>query len=444
MLSKEQQDTVLWPQQGTRISQDPSQASKHDNESSPLISSTTPQRLAPNSGKKRKAPDLSRYAPGSSHCDKMSAIFEDASRELTTTPTSRPAQANARRLRTPFSMTSSSRKLVTRLSPSEDPMFDGVLLGKENLPPLEGGVQNSPTPPQLKSGVPTGVQICGNSFHQSNHVTGVGHCSMKEYMSREPISSGIDTLTKNRPLNESTNQGQVVYPDLTHLQPSTRHTQFETAIEQTASGGNQDSPIIGNQRWLTQIPDDGRPEGEALQNECQASRIESESPPRSPSKAPLASRRDHLQTPSITGYEKSHRGLTRFPHPLTSSRYLSAPPTRKALRSSPTKDGLPAGPDHQQFDIFEEESSDELVELSPTVEKYRKGRRPKRDRCVSYWDDDVLPEFRSKTQSPKPIKSGRQPLHEMPELTKAKGFVDGVEHTEFNFNIKLGRSRGVT
>ena len=31
-----------------------------------------------------------------------------------------------------------------------------------------------------------------------------------------------------------------------------------------------------------------------------------------------------------------------------------------------------------------------MVQLSPDVECYRKGRGPRRDRCGSYWDMDVI------------------------------------------------------
>ena len=44
-----------------------------------------------------------------------------------------------------------------------------------------------------------------------------------------------------------------------------------------------------------------------------------------------------------------------------------------------------------------EDSDKELVvlPLSPGVEKYRKGRGPRRERCISYWDGDIVPEFSS-------------------------------------------------
>lgn len=45
-----------------------------------------------------------------------------------------------------------------------------------------------------------------------------------------------------------------------------------------------------------------------------------------------------------------------------------------------------SGPD---FTIHDE-LADALAELSPQVERHRKGRGPKRARCKDYFDDDVL------------------------------------------------------
>ena len=44
------------------------------------------------------------------------------------------------------------------------------------------------------------------------------------------------------------------------------------------------------------------------------------------------------------------------------------------------------------FTIHEDETAEPVVELSPEVETFRKGkgRRAKRERCASYWDEDIL------------------------------------------------------
>ncbi|MCJ1395373.1 hypothetical protein MMC18_008257 [Xylographa bjoerkii] len=57
---------------------------------------------------------------------------------------------------------------------------------------------------------------------------------------------------------------------------------------------------------------------------------------------------------------------------------------------------LPAEDASDQADAESVEDCDEGAEalpLSPEVERYRKGRGPRRERCTSYWDGDIVPEF---------------------------------------------------
>lgn len=42
------------------------------------------------------------------------------------------------------------------------------------------------------------------------------------------------------------------------------------------------------------------------------------------------------------------------------------------------------------FTIHEDQIAEALAQLSPDVERHRKGRGPKRERCLSYWDQDIL------------------------------------------------------
>ena len=45
----------------------------------------------------------------------------------------------------------------------------------------------------------------------------------------------------------------------------------------------------------------------------------------------------------------------------------------------------------QPFEIAEDEEAEmEITELSPNVMRYRKGKEPKRMRCASYFDNDLL------------------------------------------------------
>ncbi|KAL8657855.1 MAG: hypothetical protein Q9226_001516 [Calogaya cf. arnoldii] len=410
----------------TYLAQNLSQLEIHDAEQSPPGTPITLQRVVPNSGKKRKAPDLSRCTAASSHRDRISAIFEDAGRTLCKTPTPRPLQVNARRLRMPFSTISSPKKLVDEANHAADSICNDISPAKENVPPLGQGELSSLTPPQPRTRLQPGSQSPRHIYQPSNNVTTRGCCSVNEHPNREPPGSGLNSPVGNATMNESTSPGEVVYPDLTRSQPILEPTQYHRPTEQRGSGGT----VSGIESWLTQIPDEVTPESIHRPDESHFSTYRSEPPLR-------ASRLDLSYPPPISSGESTYQAPTRFPHPLTPCRYLSSPPKRKAPRLSPRKDSSLASPTHEQFEIYEDECSDELVELSPTVEKYRKGRRPKRERCVSYWDDDVLSSIGGKTAGTKEAGSDRQPLREVPELMRAKGFVDGAEHANFDFNMRL-------
>lgn len=91
----------------------------------------------------------------------------------------------------------------------------------------------------------------------------------------------------------------------------------------------------------------------------------------------------HLRNPRIPlNMGRRIPSATRFPHPCTPQGHLSLPPRRKRAR---TEDTNP-----QDFTIREDELSHALANLSPSVERHRKGDRPRRERCHSYWDDDIL------------------------------------------------------
>ena len=49
---------------------------------------------------------------------------------------------------------------------------------------------------------------------------------------------------------------------------------------------------------------------------------------------------------------------------------------------------MPTAPSN--FTIHENQLAEALAQLSPDVERHRKGRGLRRERCVSYWDEDIL------------------------------------------------------
>lgn len=135
-------------------------------------------------------------------------------------------------------------------------------------------------------------------------------------------------------------------------------------------------------------------------------------------------------------------GALHFAHPQTPKGHLNVPSKRKKARVSleAKPDPLKSGGD---FTICDDQVADALAQLSPDVELRRKGRRPKRERCTSYWDEDILqPESPCSPmkvdENAVPVRDGRKILgesHLTLELTKVRPFVEGARDTAFDFQI---------
>ena len=88
-----------------------------------------------------------------------------------------------------------------------------------------------------------------------------------------------------------------------------------------------------------------------------------------------------------------HRDALHSAHSLTSQGHPSLPPKRKKARIddiAPSRAGTDMPTARRDFTILEDQLSEALAQLSPDVERHRKGRGPKRERCMSYWDNDIL------------------------------------------------------
>ncbi|KAI4248393.1 MAG: hypothetical protein L6R40_000952 [Gallowayella cf. fulva] len=378
------------------------QESKHDPDPSSFAAPITPCRAVPNTSKKRKGPDLSRSTPTSSHHDSISAIFDHVGRALQSIPSPRPLSANARKIRMPLATNDSVRKaLAAKTNVAQESMCGEDSPDKENSTPNDGYTPSSPTPLRSSYYLPLRARSYGDRSL-------VGYLPEEPQGGAEPTSSGF-----NSPVGDPSDT-KVVYSDLTPFLPT--HHRLETAA---TPEGVLTSPKQGVETWLDQIPNYDSPEG--IQN-----------PPNSP--ATSVKSLSLPQRAVASKADQSPASRSRFLHPLSPRGYLSSPPKRKISRLSP-------GRSDQQFDIYEDEPLDAIAELSPAVEKYRKGRGPRRERCVSYWDDDILPAFREKPAVSDLPDYVRQPLGELPSLTEAKGFVDGVENALFDFEIELADSR---
>ncbi|KAI4162723.1 MAG: hypothetical protein LQ342_003610 [Letrouitia transgressa] len=146
----------------------------------------------------------------------------------------------------------------------------------------------------------------------------------------------------------------------------------------------------------------------------------------------------------------------RCPPSLTTRGHIAD--TTKEKRSPPGLSlNMPSPRNRESFVIHDEVSALPSAELSPNVECHRKGHGTKRERCASYWDEDIFPNTETtpnKTSQPGSKKKealgegqgaagslirngkGRAVLVETAasdELTMAKPFSKGLENHKFDF-----------
>jgi hypothetical protein len=85
--------------------------------------------------------------------------------------------------------------------------------------------------------------------------------------------------------------------------------------------------------------------------------------------------------------------------------------------------------------------------LSPNVELHRKGRSPKKERCASYWDDDLWigigdePDGAFGSEGEDEPRKGKKVLGvsgRSEELTREKPFVDQADGAPFGFRVRVG------
>ncbi|KAL8691041.1 MAG: hypothetical protein Q9218_003643 [Villophora microphyllina] len=197
---------------------------------------------------------------------------------------------------------------------------------------------------------------------------------------------------------------QAIYPDLTCLEALPSLSQDDVDLDRRASKLSWCPQEAGIESWLSNVFDDHRG-GEPKQLE-------------SPKNAQI-----------------SLFGPCRFVHPLTPRGHLIDPSKRRKPPPSPSKFYALASKS-QDFIINEDGPYDELAELSPNVVTHRKGKRPKRDRCLRYWNEGVLQENVDTPPNKETENSGRELFQELPSSTKAKGSMDGVEKAGFGFTVK--------
>ncbi|KAI4196884.1 MAG: hypothetical protein LQ350_006253 [Teloschistes chrysophthalmus] len=254
--------------------------------------------------------------------------------------------------------------------------------------------------------------------------------NVEEDMCKEPAKSSSPAPIADNLATELPQLDGVLYPDLPRLEPSPSPSSKGISPSRGTSEGESCSAIPEIANWLKNVRYEAVERVKPLPNSTRSKSV-------SPSRIPVASLRP-LRSPRNSP-KTIHTGLLtprRLPHPLTPHRFQTDSFKRNLSTPSPHN---PPSPEkgNQDFDIYEDSPSDDLAELSPRVEKHRKGNRPRRDRCASYWDEDILKENVEEAAADKGWEKGkRQVLGELPELTKAKVFMEGVENAKFDFRVE--------
>ncbi|KAL9017405.1 MAG: hypothetical protein Q9185_005283 [Variospora sp. 1 TL-2023] len=318
-------------------------------------------------------------------------------------------------------------------------------------------IPSTPPRPSQKAIPNSGKRRTAPNLHRSSPATS-HHSRMSAIfedagrainLASTPTPMTTATRRLRMPLAETSNLGitpsspqpqddDMIYPDLTALKSPVvrRHV---TAIQHTPTCEDDlRTTHPGIHDWLNEI--DGHDPLVSMKLDENSPTRQLGHPSPSPSKLPLPSR----ECPTIEIHsrspERSCRTPPRFSHQLTPRGHLTGPSRRGKACLSPSKGTTPAIQDGS-FEICEDAIAEKAVALSHSVQQHRKNRGPKRKRCISYWDNDILPHAITAAEK----KSGeseervvRPVLEDIPALTKAKGFVEGVENGKFDFEVIKG------
>ena len=450
----------------------------------PVAFPKTPQRALQNCAKKRRQlPDLSRSSASPSHGERMSTIFRDAS-------------ANLQDTRSPLSkQTANTRKSRLPLSQARSKRFGST--SQEDTIPLPKSEALSHSPALPRHGTSSPPLWAGNASNRSR----------QKGKEREPISSGFKSSSFRYSRPPETPE-EVRCPEVEHwrLPQSSSNNEPSPAV---ALGLFHSRPILPMlpasspdaveartelENWLSDIH--GSPDGSdsskvqqrdvllksgPLEETLNSSNISIKEMRTQSDKATANGPKDRLRTPSQATSEKeniSPAGSTpsrsrlcspdlistlsnpctpdidvtiqppstlHSAHPLTPQSHLSIPSRRKKVRTA-AGTNLNPPKSSKDFTIHSDQVTDALAQLSPDVELRRKGRGGKRDRCISYWDEDILPTAPPSSPCPAVVvdencrfaRKGKQVLGESQhssEMTKDKPFKAEAESAAFDFRV---------
>ena len=130
-----------------------------------------------------------------------------------------------------------------------------------------------------------------------------------------------------------------------------------------------------------------------------------------------------------------------FTHPSTPKGHLSLPPQRKRARVdgiASSRAGTEMPTPRRDFTVHEDRVAGALAQLSPDVERHRKGKGPRRARCVSYWDEDIL--RRGLQSVPMDVDGDGESMRKGKRVLGGSEQADGLM-TDKSFGKEIGSAR---
>ena len=422
-----------------------------------------PQKAAAsNSAKKRRrVPDLSRSVPSPGHGAKMSTIFRDASTTLQALG-SPPSQhsPNIKRSRLPLSQARNTRfGCASRVN---DQLLPPAFNELEREAPISSGFAtpskhpNPLTKPSEEIHYPS-LEAWRSPPSLSIAAVGSSLGSDDQYTHSNPDTVGIDLPLRLNPDAQGARIDSwldgIPEPTENEAPSDLQHdiNRLKVAIAQKTCL----SPAATSYKW-SQKPGTA-PSTKQFRSPGALSRTSSDKENTSPVKtshsptltSPIPQYTANTPSRFSTTINRTPPGLTgtrRFVHPLSPQGHLSLPAKRKRARLDDnvvnnSKAAAKAGKD---FTIHDDDLAQALAGLSPLVERHRKGRGPKRERCGSYFDEDFMREvcpvaYRDKMSNESiMLKNGTKVLSESnqsAELTNSKPFVEEAGTATFSFLV---------
>lgn len=418
-----------------------------------------PKTAAPNSARKRRQlPDLSRSIPSPRHGAKMSNIFRDASTTLQALR-SPPCQRspNIKRSRLSLSQARNTRfgsasQADVKLSPPPFDEIEGDELISSNF------TTPSKHPPPLVE-PPGGIDYPTLEAWRPRHSSSIAAVRSSPGSDDQYTHSSLDTIGTNTPSIFNTDaQGTQIDSWLDGIPQSTEN--------EASAGAQQDInevripiaqetrlPLVATSYQSSQKPGTApliKPLGSPGALFQTSSNKENISPVKSsPSPTPTSPIPQYVaSTPSR--FSTKNRippellGTRCFVHPQSPQGHLRLQPKRKRARldDNVINNSKAASKASKDFTIHDDELVQALADLSPLVERHRKGCGPKRERCSSYFDEDFVQDVSSGTYRDKKsdggimLKNGTKMLGESrqsAELTKSKPFTEEAGPAAFDF-----------